>query len=64
MRSGFRLERIERGNERIDFKETEGGRGKVCKAIEDTIKKRRIDILTESIKNLMESMKWRVSKVL
>ena len=40
------------------FKETEGGRGKVCKAIEDTIKKRRIDILTESIKNLMESMKW------
>ena len=47
------------------FKETEGGREKVCKAIEDTVKNRledaikmrRIDMLTESIKNLMDSLK-------
>ncbi|MBR5970260.1 MAG: hypothetical protein IK016_07935 [Lachnospiraceae bacterium] len=29
----------------------------MCKAIEDTIKTRRMDMLTESIKNLMESLK-------
>ena len=47
------------------FKETEGGREKVCKTIEDTFNRRfedtlnsrRIDMLTEAIKNLMDSMK-------
>ena len=43
------------------FKETEGGREKMCKAIEDAVNNRmetrRIDILTESLKNLMESMR-------
>ena len=33
----------------------DGGRGKMCKAIEDIIEKRRIDTLEEIMKNLMDT---------
>lgn len=40
------------------FKETEGGQQKVCKAIEDMRKRERIETMFNSVKALMESMKW------
>ena len=40
------------------FKETEGGQYTMCKAMEERINKARIDTLTETIKSLMDSMKW------
>ena len=44
------------------FKETEGGRAKMCKAIEDMRDKdrqeTRIETIFNNIKGLMESMKW------
>ena len=40
------------------FKETEGRRYTMCKAMEERINKARIDTLTETIKSLMDSMKW------
>ena len=40
------------------FKETEGGQKQMCKAIEDMRKKERTDTLLDSIKALMDSMKW------
>lgn len=39
------------------FKETEGGRSQVCKAMEEIIDKERIETLFEVVKNLMEAMK-------
>ena len=39
------------------FKETEGGRSQVCKAMEERIDRERIDNSFEHIKNLMEAMK-------
>ncbi len=40
------------------FKETEGGRQKMCKAIEDMRKKERTETMFNNVKALMESMKW------
>ena len=44
------------------FKETEGGRRTMCKAVEEYGNKRaeekRLDTLFDTIKNLMQSMKW------
>ena len=40
------------------FKETEGRQYTMCKAMEERINKARIDTLTETIKSLMDSMKW------
>ena len=44
------------------FKETEGGQYTMCRAMEERINKAneitRIDTLTETIKSLMDSMKW------
>lgn len=39
------------------FKETEGGRSQMCKAMEERIDRERIEVLSESIKGLMENMK-------
>lgn len=39
------------------FKETEGGRSKVCKAMEERIDRERIETLFDVVKNLMEAMK-------
>ena len=39
------------------FKETEGGRSQMCKAMEERIDRERIDNSFEHIKNLMEAMK-------
>lgn len=39
------------------FKETEGGRSQVCKAMEERIDRERIETLFDVIKSLMESMK-------
>lgn len=39
------------------FKETEGGRSQVCKAMEERINKERMEVLFESINSLMENMK-------
>lgn len=39
------------------FKETEGGRSQVCKAMEERIDKERIEALFNAIKGLMETMK-------
>lgn len=39
------------------FKETEGGRSQVCKAMEDRIDKERIEVLFKSVKSLMQNMK-------
>ena len=38
------------------FKETEGGRRQVCKAMEERIERERIDSLLEVVKNLMENL--------
>lgn len=38
------------------FKETEGGRGQVCKAMEERIERERIESLLEVVKNLMENL--------
>ncbi len=39
------------------FKETEGGRSQMCKAMEERIDRERIEVLFESIKSLMQNMK-------
>lgn len=43
------------------FKETEGGRSQMCKAMEERIDRERVDerreVLYKAIKNLMQSMK-------
>lgn len=39
------------------FKETEGGRSQMCKAMEERIDRERIEVLFESIKSLMKNMK-------
>lgn len=36
----------------------EGGRGKMCEAVEKYAENVRLNSLLESIKNLMETMKW------
>ena len=38
------------------YKETEGGREIMCKAVDDLAENRRLDSLAECIKNLMETM--------
>lgn len=40
------------------FKETEGGRKIMCQAVEEYVEKKRLDTLFDTIKNLMQSMKW------
>ena len=47
-----------RGTAHRYFKETEGGQQEVCKAIEDMRKRERIETMFNSVKALMESMKW------
>lgn len=39
------------------FKETEGGRSQMCKAMEERIDRERIEVLFEAIKSLMKNMK-------
>lgn len=46
------------------FKETEGGRATMCKAVEDLAEKRRLDAMFDVIKNLMETMKLSVEQAM
>lgn len=39
------------------FKETEGGRSQMCKAMEERLDRERIEVLFEAIQSLMENMK-------
>ena len=39
------------------FKETEGGRSQMCKAMKERIDKERIEVLFEAVKSLMKNMK-------
>lgn len=39
------------------FKETEGGRSQVCKAMEERIDRERIETLFDIVNNLMKTMK-------
>lgn len=46
------------------YKETEGGREIMCKAVDELAEKRRLDGLAESIRNLMETTKWTVEQAM
>ena len=46
------------------FKETEGGQEKMCKLLEDYGESKRIDTLFDTVKKLMDSMKWTLEQTL
>lgn len=46
------------------FKETEGGRGIMCKAVDELAEKRRLDAMFDVVKNLMETMKLSVEQAM
>lgn len=46
------------------FKETEGGRSTVCKAVDELAERRRLDAMFDVVKNLMETMKLSVEQAM
>lgn len=46
------------------FKETEGGRSIMCKAVDELAEKRRLDAMFDVVKNLMETMKLSVEQAM
>lgn len=46
------------------FKETEGGRNIMCKAVDELVEKRRLDAMFDVVKNLMETMKLSVEQAM
>ncbi len=46
------------------YKETEGGRSIVCKAVDELAEKRRLDAMFDVVKNLMETMKLSVEQAM
>lgn len=46
------------------FKETEGGRGQVCKAMEERIERERIENLFQLVKSLMKNTQWSVDQAM
>lgn len=46
------------------FKETEGGRRQMCKAMEERIERERIEVLLEAVKNLMKNVKWSATQAM
>lgn len=46
------------------FKETEGGRSQMCKAMEERIEKERIEILFQLVKSLMKNMQLSVNQAM
>lgn len=46
------------------FKETEGGRSIMCKAVDELAERRRLDAMFDVVKNLMETMKLSVEQAM
>lgn len=46
------------------FKETEGGRSQMCKAMEERIERERIETLFQLVKSLMKNTQWSVNRAM
>ncbi|MCM1246218.1 MAG: hypothetical protein NC293_11310 [Roseburia sp.] len=46
------------------YKETEGGRATMCKAVEEFAEKRRLDMMFDVIKKLVKSTQWTLEQAM